>query len=53
MDMMMFFSNENIPIKEIEIISNENTTKLLENNNEIIYYALSSLSSSIKRIYEK
>lgn len=52
MDMSMFFSLN--PIKEttfLELIGTNNIFHLLELNNDSIYYALSSLSTTIKRIY--
>lgn len=52
MDMTMFFSKENIPLEEVEIISSNNTNNLISLNNENIYYILSSLSPNIKRIYK-
>ncbi len=52
MDMTMFFSKEDVPFKEVEIISLNNTNNLISLNNENIYYILSSLSPNIKRIYK-
>lgn len=53
MDMMMFFSEEKIESGTlIEIISENNTQILLSLNDDNIYYALSSLSPNIKRIFK-
>lgn len=52
MDMMMLFSKS--PLNEgeyLNIFSDENLKHLLQINNETIYYAISSLSSTIKREY--
>lgn len=51
MDMMMLYSEDKIDLTEIPLINEENVLKLLTLNNESIYYILSSLSPSIKRIY--
>lgn len=53
MDMMMFFSEEKIESGTlIEIISENNTDTLLSLNDDNIYYALSSLSPNIKRVFK-
>jgi hypothetical protein len=51
MDMMMLYSEDKIDLTEIPLINEENVLNLLTLNNESIYYILSSLSPSIKRIY--
>lgn len=53
MDMTMFFIDKNIDINEIKLISENNISTLLTENNDTIYYLLSSLSPNIKRIYTK
>ena len=53
MDITMFFSEDPIGSgTEIELISEANIDSLISLNNESVYYLLSSLSPSIKRVFK-